>query len=404
MWKTLRNLIAGGVASKILIGLANILIIKFLTKADYAAVSNFQFIQTLMSGLVFSPFLLSSVIGGNLFGMQNMQRLFSALNLIQIILVLICLTGALVYGEQLAEDLFHKPLFYYPIIFGLVSSVFLTFQNIVLSGHQASGSFKSYNIVNILRPVFLIALLAGFHFAGLLNFTTAASAFLLSYVFSVAGELPLILQATRIKGLFFRVKQFVWFWRTLKYLILFFLVRATLDHIATFMVSRYFSVDDNAVYGVAFRYYAMADLIIYTAHVAFMNIFTLEPREEARRKFSNWMKITGLVSVVCLLILPFSGPLFSLVNGSQYDQAFPVFVAFMAGITVYLCFSPIIYGIAERRSFKTLFILSLVALVVQLLLTSLAAQMQNLVLMAVACVSARGIIYLSSLFLYFRKA
>jgi O-antigen/teichoic acid export membrane protein len=110
------------------------------------------------------------------------------------------------------------------------------------------------------------------------------------------------------------------------------------------------------------------------------------------------------VSVVCLLILPFSGPLFSLVNGSQYDQAFPVFVAFMAGITVYLCFSPVIYGIAERRSFKTLFILSLVALVVQLLLTSLAAQMQNLVLMAVACVSARGIIYLSSLFLYFRKA
>ena len=95
MWKTLRNLIAGGVASKILIGLANILIIKFLTKADYAAVSNFQFIQTLMSGLIFSPFLLSSVIGGNLFGMQNMQRLFSALNLIQILLVLILLRDGL---------------------------------------------------------------------------------------------------------------------------------------------------------------------------------------------------------------------------------------------------------------------------------------------------------------------
>ena len=395
---------AGGLASKVLIGLANILVIKFLSKADYAALSNFQFIQTLMSGLIFSPFLLSSVLGVNLFGMHNMQRLFAALNLIQIFLVAVCLTVAVIYGEQLAVDLFHKPVFYYPLLLGLVSSIFLTFQNIILSSHQASESYSSYNLVNMLRPVFLILLLGVFYFTGLLSFTTAASAFLLSYLLSVAGDLSGIVESLRIKGLIFRISQFVWFWKNLRFLILFFFLRAMLDHIARFMVSRYFSVEDNAIFGVAFQYYAMADLIIYSAHVAFMNIFTREPAPEARRKFAGWMKITALVSLAGLALLPFSEPVFAWINGEQYRQAFPVFACFMAGITIYLCFSPVIYGIAGRRAFSTLFFLSLLAFCWQWAMTWVAAEKQSLVWMAFACVSARGLIYLSSLFLYFRRA
>lgn len=404
MWKTIRNLMAGGLASKVMIGLANIMIIKFLSKTDYAALSNFQFIQTLMSGLIFSPFLLASVLGVNLFEMQNMRRLFSALNLFQIILVLLCLLFAIVYGEDLASDLFHKPQFYYPILMGLISSIFLTFQNIVLSTHQASESYTSYNLINLLRPVFLILLLAGFHFTGTLNFFTAASAFLLSYLLSVAGDLSKITEAISFKGLFFRVKQFVWFWKSLQYLILFFFIRAMLDHIARFMVSRYFSVEDNAVFGVSFQYYAMADLVIYSAHVAFMNIFTREEKKAAEKKYVNWLKATGLLALAGIALLFFAEPAFVLINGEQYRDAYPVFAMFMAGISVYLCFSPVIYGIAERRAFKTLFALSLMALVWQIGMTWLASEKQCLVLMAFACVSARGLIYLSSFFLYFRRA
>ena len=395
---------AGGLASKVLIGLANIMIIKFLTKSEYAALSNFQFIQTLMSGLIFSPFLLASVLGVNLFEMQNMRRLFSALNLFQIILVFVCLLAAFLYGDDLADDLFHKPQFYYPILMGLISSIFLTFQNIILSSHQASESYSSYNLINLLRPVFLILLLTAFHFTHTLSFFTAASAFLLSYLLSVAGDLSKITEAVSFKGLMFRVKQFVWFWKSLQYLILFFFVRAMLDHIARFMVSRHFTVEDNAAFGVSFQYYAMADLVIYSAHVAFMNIFTREQKAVARKKYINWLKATGLLSLFGLASLWFAEPLFVMINGAQYREAYPVFAMFMAGISIYLCFSPVIYAIAERRTFKTLFVLSLAALLWQLGMTWFASEKQSLVLMAFACVSARGLIYLSSFFLYFRRA
>ena len=394
---------AGGLASKMLTGLANIMIIKLLSKEDYAAVSNFQFIQTLMSGLIFSPFLLSSVLGVNLFGMRNMGRLFSALNLIQIFLVAVCLLAALIYGEEFAQALFHKPLFYYPILMGLISSLFLTFQNIILSSHQASEAYGSYNLINVLRPLSLIALLTLFYFTGILNFISAATAFLLSYMLAVFGDLKSLFESLKIKGLIFRLKQFVWFWKSLRYLILFFFIRAMLDHIARFMVSRYFSVGENAAFGVAFQYYAMADLVIYSAHVAFMNIFTLEAEESARKKYFNWLKIALALSVPALVILPFSGPLFSLINGSRYDEAFPVFMVFMAGITVYLCFSPVIYGLAGRKSFKTLFILSIIALCWQIAMTQWAASVHSLVWMALACVGARGLIYISSFFLFLRR-
>jgi hypothetical protein len=170
------------------------------------------------------------------------------------------------------------------------------------------------------------------------------------------------------------------------------------------MVSRYFSVSDNAAFGVSFQYYAMADLLIYSAHVAFMNIFTKEEKAIARRKYMNWLRVTGLVSLAGIAVLMFAEPLFIFINGEQYRDAFPVFATFMAGITIYLCFSPVIYAIAQRRTFKTLFFLSLMALIWQLGMTWLAAEKQSLVMMAFACVSARGLIYLSSFFLYLRKA
>ena len=403
MWKTIRNLMAGGLLAKVLTGVANIMVINFLTKEDYASLANFQFIQTLMSGLIFSPFLLSSIIGINLFEMKNMRRLFAALNLIQIGLVAIFCTLVLLFGDQAAILIFKKPVFYYPMILGLVSSLFLTFQNIVLSGHQASESYGSYNIVNVLRPAFLISLLVGFYLSGKLSFITAASSFLLSYVFAVAGDLKAISDSLKLKGLIFRLKQFVWFWKSLKYLILFFFIRAMLDHIGRFMVSRYFSVEDNADFGVAFQYYSMADLVIYSSHVAFMNIFTKEKLEVARQKYAGWLKITAIFSLICLVVLPFSEPVFLLINGEQYRDAFPVFCTFMAGTAVYLCFSPLIYSIAAQKNFRYLLILALLALVWQFGFSAFASMVQSLELVAFGCVGSRALIYLGSYFLFLRK-
>ncbi len=394
---------AGGLLAKVLTGVANIMVINFLTKEDYASLANFQFIQTLMSGLIFSPFLLSSVIGINLFEMRNMRRLFAALNFIQIGLVVGCFLLAIFFGEDSASVLFKKPVFYYSLLLGLISSLFLTFQNIILSGHQASESYGSYNLVNILRPVLLIFMLSLFYFTGRLTFFSAASCWLLSYALAVGGDLKVIADSLKWKGLGFRFRQFVWFWKSLKFLILFFFIRALLDHIARFMVSRYFSVEDNASFGVAFQYYSMVDLVIYASHVAFMNIFTKEAPSVSRSKYFSWLKLTSIIALVGLMILPFSEPLFVLINGQQYRDTFPVFCTFMSGTAFFLCFSPIIYGVAAKKAFLPLLKLAALAFFWQVIITAFASSQQSLVLMAAGCIGAQGIIYLGSFILFVNR-
>lgn len=404
MWVNLRNLIFGGVFSKVLLGLSTIFIIKTLSKADYALVNNFLFIQSLVSGLVFSPFLLASVVQTNLHQVHNPRRLFVAFNLFQTAMVCIVLLVAWMVGPQLSMILFKKPEFYPSFMLGLTASIFLTFQNIILSQHQAKESYGKYNRINILRPVFLIACLVILYAFDSLNFLTTSLAFLVSIFLTVVGEYSFLLSSFRMTGWKLKMSQFSWFWKNSHILIWFFLVRGSVDHIATFLISRYFSIDDFANFSVAFRYYAMLNLIIFSAHIAFLNNFTKKDRADSKSKFLVWIKTNSVLAALGIVTLLFGKTLFVWVNGERYADSYPMFVSYMLGIAVYLCFSPVIYGLAQQRKFSTLLILSLIGLFVQILISIGGIYFHQLVWLTSGAVIARGLIYVVSTWIYFRSA
>jgi len=402
MWINLRNLVFGGVFSKLLLGLSTIFIIKTLSKSDYALVNNFLFIQSLVSGLVFSPFLLASVVQTNLHQVHNPRRLFVAFNLFQTTLVALVFFLAWLIGPQLSLILFKKPDFYGSFLLGLLASIFLTFQNIILSQHQAKESYGTYNRINILRPVFLMACLLTLYFSGFLNFWTTALSFLFSIFLSVAGEYSFLINTFKRTGWKLKLSQFSWFWRNSHLLIWFFFIRGSVDHIATFLISRYFSIDDFANFSVAFRYYAMLDLIIFSAHIAFLNNFTKKDQADSKSKFLVWIKTNGLLALAGLILLVFGKGIFVWVNGERYAESYPLFVSYMIGIAVYLCFSPVIYGLAQQRRFSTLLILSLCGLILQFIISSIGLYFHQMVWITTAAVSARGLIYLVSTWIYFK--
>jgi len=403
MWKNLRNLVFGGVASKVLLGLANIFLIRELTKSDFTLLSNFLFIQSMVSGLLFTPFLLAAVPFSNLKKIQNYNRFFSALNWFQMGFLAFIMMFAWLYGPELSIDLFHKSQFYPSILLGLGASIVMTFQNILLSQQVTVEAYKRYNVINIIRPIALLTILGTLYAFNYLNFWTASLSFLFSISMSFIGDLSSFFSLFSVKGFRLRLYQFNWFWNSAWMLVVFFFVRGTFDHIGFFYVTRYFSIEDIANFSVPSRYYYMADLIIVTSHIPFINSFTKESSSQSRAKFVKWIKVTGLVSLFGLLILPFSKEIFVLLSGEKYEVSFPYFCILMIGLIPYLCFSPAIYGVIAKDGGRFLLSLSLLSLLIHLGFCWFGSQNKELNLIAFSTVFSRAVIYVGSTIYLFKR-
>jgi O-antigen/teichoic acid export membrane protein len=404
MWKNLRNLLFGGVTSKVILGVSNIFLIKVLTKNDFALLSNFLYIQSMVSGLLFTPFLLAAVPIANLKKIQNHNRFYSALNWFQMALLSSLLIIAVFSGPNLSYALFRKIQFYPSILIGLMAAIVMTFQNIMLSQQQTKESYRDYNLISLIRPIALLLILSTLHFTGNLNFWTAAFSFFASILTALFVDISSFLNLFKVSGFRLRLAQFSWFWKSAWMLILFFFIRGTYDHISFYFVSRYFDMENIANFSVPFRYYSMADLIVVTSHIPFINSFTKEPFLHSKTRFKKWLKVTVFISIICILILPFSKELFVLISGEKYESSFPSFVILMLGLIPFLCFSPAIYGVISLSGGKKIFYLSLFVLALHILLCILGAKHQNLELISFSTVFSRGMIYtLSFLSIYFRK-
>jgi O-antigen/teichoic acid export membrane protein len=358
----------------------------------------------MVSGLLFTPFLLAAVPIANLKKIQNYNRFFSALNWFQMALLSSLLLIAIFSGPDLSFALFRKVQFYPSILIGLMAAIVMTFQNIMLSQQQTKESYRGYNLISIVRPIALLLILCILYFTGNLNFWTAAVSFFASILTALFVDISSFLNLFKLGGFKLRLAQFSWFWKSAWMLILFFFIRGTYDHISFYFVSRYFDMDQIANFSVPFRYYSMADLIVVTSHIPFINSFTKDPFSQSKTRFKKWLKITVLISLICMLVLPFSKDLFVLISGEKYESTFPSFVILMLGLIPFLCFSPAIYGVISLGGGIKIFYLSLTVLAFHILICSLGARFQSLELISFSTVFSRGTIYiLSFLFIIFRK-
>jgi O-antigen/teichoic acid export membrane protein len=285
----------------------------------------------------------------------------------------------------------------------LVCGVILTIQNIALSRQQTKEAYWRYNLISIARPFVLLIILSILYLFNQLNFWTASVSFLVSILAAVYSELIGNQSIFKIKGIRFQVRQFLWFWQIAKPLVLFFFIRGTMDLLSFFFVSRYFSLEEIANFSVPFRYYAMADLIIVTTHIPFINKFSKETFPEGMQKFKKWIRFTGVLALAGLAVLPFVKPIFVLLSGAQYELAFPYFCIFMVGLVPYLLFSPSIYGLIGRGAFKLLLILALTSFFIHICLCWYGSVNQNLSIITFSTIFARGFIYIASSIALFRK-
>lgn len=396
MWLKLRNLLAGGIFSKLLLALANIWVIRELSQSDFALFNNFLNVQAFISGLVFTPFLLASVAKSNLFQIENKRRLLNALNVIQTAGILLLTLIVWLLGPNTSVFLFHNQAYFTSLWLGLLASIFLTLQNLVLSEHQSNESFGEYNLINVARPVLILVGLGICSWTGNFSFWPVAGIFMASAILSVLRTGRYLMDPSLLMGLKFKILQLRWFWKQAKALILFFFIRGCVDHIGLFISTRFFSLEEAAGYGVAFRFYAMADLIIAASHVLFLTSFTKNDALSNRRQLLKWTRIAFPASFIAFLILPWFSEVYAFISKEMYAYTFSYLLAFAGGLVFYLSFSPAIYALIQKKQFVFLLWISLTGIGCQLAISMWGVQAHSLWYIAMGTVVARGSIYFFS--------
>ncbi|MBI5727990.1 MAG: oligosaccharide flippase family protein [Ignavibacteriales bacterium] len=150
------------------------------------------------------------------------------------------------------------------------------------------------------------------------------------------------------------------------WLMAYFLVLACFQRLDIFMLAHLSTTEELANYGVAFKYYTLALLPLTSVHTVLLPTFSKAHMQDftVQKRFAwKWLKITAWIIILIIVFDIFSRPLFVWINGVAYEKSFPILVVFSCGIWLSLMFSPLVNIIVSRKLFKYLFFLGVSSLV-----------------------------------------
>jgi O-antigen/teichoic acid export membrane protein len=155
------------------------------------------------------------------------------------------------------------------------------------------------------------------------------------------------------------------------WLIGYFLMLNLFSRMDILMLLRFKSKEELAIYGVAFQYYSLSLLFLGSIHAVLLPKFSKADMQQPERQkafLKQWLLWSAWLAVPIILFDVFGKPLFVWVNGSIYENSFPIFIIFSVGIWLSMMFSPLVNILISQGDFRFLFFLGIAAFVSNILL------------------------------------
>jgi O-antigen/teichoic acid export membrane protein len=136
------------------------------------------------------------------------------------------------------------------------------------------------------------------------------------------------------------------------------------------LLSRYTNEPEVAIYGVAFRYFSIALLLLESIHAVLLPKFSQPNMQnpEAQRSFlKSWLRFSVWAIIPVILLVFFGKKPFIWLNGPIYANSFYILVILAFGVWLSLMFSPLVNILLSRRDFRYLFILGACALLTSII-------------------------------------
>ncbi|MNO77787.1 Polysaccharide biosynthesis protein [compost metagenome] len=192
-------------------------------------------------------------------------------------------------------------------------------------------------------------------------------------------------------------------------IIIYLIILNVINQIDVVMISHLMSVNDVAIYGIAFKYYSLlltllpsikAVLRVRTSKKEYIDDFA------QRRDFTlAWLKKTWIFVVPFSLIVIFASDIFMpILNGNQYDNAIGTFKILAIGVGISYMFASNTSIMMAAKKYKTLCGLAVVALSIDILLTWLLIPVWGINGAAIGTITAHTFINVSvTFFILFDK-
>jgi len=366
--KTAKNIIGvyfGDILSKGIAVITTVIIIRTLSKEDYGLYTNFLAVMNLI-GLLVATGLNSSTAryASEYISLNNdVPSNVYASNLgIQLVFYVPLCFLLLTYSRGVSSLFFGTNIYSQAVLLGGLAALGVIFIQIVTTIFQAKENFRAYVSLLNARQAILLGCIVVLWMGNYLNFNAVAYLTVFSQILFGIILIILLRECFAISNL--KLSFLKEFFKSSGMLIIYNLFLALFSQMGIFMISRYKTAEDLAVYGVAYRYYGLAIMLLGSIHAVLLPKFSrVEYLDSFKQReiIFRWLKVSSLSVIPVAIIALSATPLFLLLSGKQYLGSVNVFRVFCVGVVISLMFSPLVNILIGKKKFAFLAILSFIA-------------------------------------------
>jgi len=373
---TIRNVskvYVGDIISKIF-GVAVVLIlIRCMTQEGYAAYVVFSALATLFVSVVGNGINVALVRFSTEYFFSSGVKpyaLYALAIIVQIILFVIIILFVLAFPVKTAFLFFGKSEYAYllpvSLLLGLASILISVGRSIL----QAEERFNFYILTLWLRQGLVFLLVVGLWIFHFLNFQSVAWGTALIQL--TVGVGILIYAADGLRSLDWLRKScqekllIRKFSSASGWLIAYFTVIAIFGRMDILILTRLANTTEIASYGVAFQYYSLGLLLLGSVSAVLVPKFSHVEMQDPIRQQSfmrKWLRSSLWIGIPVVIFILFGKPLFILLNGARYAEAFNILEILSVGVWLSLMLSPLTNILMSRKEFRLLFILATIAFI-----------------------------------------
>lgn len=296
-------------------------------------------------------------------------KLYFLAFIFEVVLFALFSVSLLFISAKISSILFGGAEYVAPFRYGLLAGVGFLLVEAGRSVYQAEERFNLYVLSLWIRQALIFLFVVSLSLTKKLSFSNTALAISIVDLMVGATVAYDVLREARPRDAFAFMHRELGlvkdFFSSTKWLIGYLFALATLSRLNVFMLSHLSTEEELANYGVAYRYYSLVLLLLGSIHAVLRPKFSRVEMQDVERQRSftlRWLRYTIWLFFPLAIADLIGKPVFTWLNGGQYEKAFYVFVVFSVGIWFSLMFSPLSNVLMSRKKFRFLFFLALVGL------------------------------------------